>query len=234
MTRESIQLSTAEGLAPGLSAGRLARTRIKICGLTRSEDVAAAVAAGADAVGTVFAPSPRQMNIEKVSELFADVPPGVTRVGVFVDAGPEFVQRAVEEGGLQAVQFHGSETPQACSEASAPVIKTASVGTGFGISVLEPFRGYAAAFLLDTYSADKAGGTSQTFSWQAVGALPGWAPTFVAGGLHPGNVAACIRILRPYAVDVSSGVESSPGIKSAEKIAAFCAAVRAADEESCQ
>jgi len=101
----------------------------------------------------------------------------------------------------------------------------------FGWIEAKPFRGHAAALLLDTLVPGKAGGTSQTFSWNSIGVPPGWASIFVAGGLTPENVAACIRALAPYAVDVSSGVESSPGVKDAEKIVSFAAAVRAADEE---
>ena len=114
-----------------------------------------------------------------------------------------------------------------------PVIKVLAVGTDFDFESAEPFRGHAAALLLDTYVAGKAGGTSQTFDWQQAGEPPEWAPCFVAGGLNPDNVAEAIRALRPFAVDVSSGVEASPGIKDPRKIAAFCAAVRAADVEEC-
>ena len=207
------------------------RTRIKICGLTRPEDAMAAVAAGADALGVVFAPSPRQVSVEQAARVLADVPPPVARVGVFVDAEPGFVQRAVEACGLTAVQFSGHESPQACDDVSVSVIKALGVGTGFGLDDAKPFRGHAAALLLDTLVAGKAGGTSQVFDWQAIGGLPEWASFFVAGGLRPDNVGACIRALWPFAVDVSSGVESSPGIKDHDKINAFAAAVRAVDEE---
>jgi phosphoribosylanthranilate isomerase len=135
--------------------------------------------------------------------------------------------------GLTAVQLCGAESPQFCSAVSVPVIKVLAVGTDFDFESAEPFRGHAAALLLDTYVAGKAGGTSQTFDWQQAGEAPEWAPCFVAGGLDPDNVAEAIRVLRPFAVDVSSGVEASPGIKDPRKIAAFCAAVRAADAEEC-
>ncbi|MDZ4170464.1 MAG: phosphoribosylanthranilate isomerase [Coriobacteriia bacterium] len=207
------------------------RTRIKICGLTRAEDVRAAVQAGADACGFIFAPSPRQVSIEQAKQLAAFVPPPVARVGVFVDADSAFIRRAIDEVGLTSVQFSGSEAPEDCDAVGVPVIKVVAVGTDFGFEKAEPFRGHAAALLLDTYDPQRAGGTSRAFDWHTVGDRPGWAPMFVAGGLHCGNVGEAVACLRPFAVDVSSGVESAPGIKDHDRIAEFCAAVRAADGE---
>lgn len=210
---------------------KVKRTRIKVCGLTRAEDAIAAVEAGADACGFIFAASPRRVTIAEAARLAALVPPGVARVGVFVDAEPGFVDEAVRVAGLTSVQFSGRESPQACSAAGLPVIKAVPVGTDFGWEAVEPYRGHASALLLDTYDPQRAGGTSRAFDWRRTGEPPGWAPCFVAGGLNPDNVGSAIRILRPYAVDVSSGVESSPGVKDQEKIHAFCAAVRSTDEE---
>lgn len=207
------------------------RTRIKICGLTRPEDVESAVEAGADALGLVFARSPRQVSVGQAAELVGDVPPPVARIGVFVDAAAESIEEAVQAVGLTAVQLCGSETPEFCSGVSVPVIRVVSVGTDFSWSVAEPYRGHAAALLLDTHVTGKAGGTAKTFAWHSVGESPGRAPIFLAGGLTPLNVAEAIGAMRPYAVDVSSGVESAPGIKSSELITAFCAAVREADLE---
>lgn len=207
------------------------RTRIKVCGLTRAHDVEAAVAAGVDACGFIFAESPRRVSIAQAALLAGLVPPPVARIGVFVDADLEFVEEAISAAALTAVQFSGHESPEACSAVSVPVIKVLSVGTDFGWMSAEPYRGHASALLLDTYDPQRAGGTSQTFAWHAIGKPPGWAPFFVAGGLHAGNAAACVAKLHPFAVDVSSGVEESPGVKSPEKITAFCAAVRAADQE---
>ena len=150
---------------------------------------------------------------------------------MFVDPDLAEVRAAVAACGLTAVQLSGTETPEFCSAVGVPVIKAIPVGTAFDSCVSEPYRGHAAALLLDTYVEGKAGGTSQTFAWHHIGALPGWAPAFVAGGLHADNVGACIGLLYPFAVDVCSGVESRPGIKDAEKLAAFCAAVRDADLE---
>jgi phosphoribosylanthranilate isomerase len=207
------------------------RTRIKICGLTRVEDVRAAVNAGADAVGFVFAASPRQVTIEQAAELAATVPPPVARVGVFVDATIDEIELAVRRAKLSAVQVCGNESPEFCSAVSVPVIKVHKVGTDFAWMVIEPYRGHAAVQLLDTYSPNEAGGTAKTFAWHLVGESPGRASVFVAGGLTPSNVAEAVRAMHPFAVDVSSGVESAPGLKDPDLIAAFCAAVRSVDRE---
>ncbi len=209
------------------------RTRVKICGLTRAQDVRAAVDAGADACGFIFAASPRQLTIEQAAALTALVPPPVARVGVFVDADPEFVASAVAAASLTAVQFSGSESPEQCAAAPVPVIKVIAVGTDFDWRDAEPYRGHAATLLLDTYDPQRAGGTSRTFAWRDVGESPGRAPIFVAGGLSAYNVGEAIDALSPFGVDVSSGVETSPGVKCHAEIDAFCAAVRLADEEGC-
>jgi phosphoribosylanthranilate isomerase len=208
------------------------RTHIKVCGLTRPEDAAAAVAAGADALGVIFAPSPRRVSAERAALVFADVPDGIERVGVFVDAPIDEIVSAIEACGLTRVQLSGSESPEFCDAVPAEVMKVVHVGTDFGLDTLEPYRGHATALLLDTLVTGKAGGTSRVFDWQTAGDLPGWAPIFVAGGLTSDNVAACIAALHPYGVDVSSGVESAPGVKDHARIDALCAAVAAADEES--
>jgi phosphoribosylanthranilate isomerase len=207
------------------------RTRIKICGITNPEDAALAVAAGADALGVIFAPSPRQVTVEQAATALADVPPPVARIGVFVDPTAEEVSAAVEACGLTAVQLSGHESLELCDCIRVPVLKVIHIGTDFDSQEAEPYRGHAAALVLDTFVPGKAGGTSQAFNWQSAGVLPGWAPSFIAGGLNAGNVGECIAALRPFAVDVSSGVEASPGIKDPDKITAFCAAVRDADQE---
>lgn len=207
------------------------RTRIKICGLTSASDAAAAVAAGADAVGVVLAPSPREVSIDQACRVLAGVPAFVTRVGVFVDAAPEFVARAVARVGLDAVQFHGDESPERCASAPWPVLKAFRVGTVFDTDTVEPYRGLVDAVLLDTYDPQQHGGTGKTFSWHIACEFPGWAPVLLAGGLTPDNVGAAVRQVHPFAVDVSSGVESAPGIKDHDKIEAFARAVREADAE---
>lgn len=209
-----------------------ARTRIKICGITNAEDAAVAVAAGADAIGVIFAPSPRRVTLDQAAAALASVPVPVARVGVFVDASAEEIAAAVSACGLTAVQFSGHETPEECDAVPVPVIKAIGVGMDFDTQTVGPYRDHAAALLLDTYVAGKAGGTSQTFDWQAVGEVSGRVPFFVAGGLNPENIGECIAALHPYAVDVSSGVETFPGEKDHQKVIAFCAAVRAADRKA--
>lgn len=209
----------------------MSRTRIKICGITSPADAIAAVEAGADAIGVVLAPSPRQVSIERAAQIAAAVGPLVSVVGVFVNPEREFVAEAVERIGLTYLQFHGDETPEACADAPAPVIRAMRVGTEFDVDIVEPFREHVVAILLDTYDTQVAGGTGTTFDWHAVPVLPGWVSLFLAGGLTPENVGSGIAALRPYAVDVSSGVESAPGSKDHDAMRAFCAAVRAADEE---
>ncbi|MDI6901783.1 MAG: phosphoribosylanthranilate isomerase [Anaerosomatales bacterium] len=210
----------------------MTRTRIKICGLTTPEDALSAVSAGADALGVVLAASPREVSIEQASCVFARIPPFVTRVGVFVDARPAFVAEAAEVLGLHLAQFHGDESPEACAAAPVPVVKAVRVAETTDVaSALEPYRDAAAAFLLDTYVPGAPGGTGVAFDWKRAGEAPAWARTVLAGGLTPVNVADAIRTARPYAVDVSSGVEERPGHKDAHAIRAFVAAVRSADEE---
>jgi phosphoribosylanthranilate isomerase len=209
------------------------RTRIKICGLTRPEDAAAAVAAGADALGVILAPSKRQVTLEQAAIVLADVPPLVARIGVFVDAHADEVWEAVSRLGLTAVQFHGDEAPETCAAAPVPVIKALRVGPGFGPTQADAYRGAVAALLLDTLVPGGAqGGTGVAFDWNEVASrLPQWAPMLLAGGLRPDNVADAVRALRPYAVDVSSGVEVSAGIKDHRLIEEFAAAVAAHDLE---
>ncbi|MDO8950056.1 MAG: phosphoribosylanthranilate isomerase [Actinomycetota bacterium] len=208
------------------------RTRVKICGITNPGDAALAVEAGADALGVVLAPSTRQLSIAEAARALADVPPLIARVGVFVNADPAFVAEAIEQIGLTAVQFHGDETPEHCAACAVPVIKAFGVGTEFALASVEPFRGSVAALLLDKHDAAKRGGTGQAFDWQLLTRKrPGGVPFLLAGGLDPLNVFEAIRTVRPFAVDVSSGVEERPGHKDPHKLTAFMAAVRAADQE---
>ncbi len=209
----------------------MSRTRIKVCGITRPEDAIAAVDAGADAIGVVLAPSPRQVSIERAAEIAATVGPFVSVVGVFVNAPEDFVAEATERIGLSYLQFHGDESPERCASAPAQVIRALRVGTEFDVDTVESVREHVVAILLDTYDSQIAGGTGTKFDWQAVPVLPGRIPFILAGGLTPHNVGAGIAALRPYAVDVSSGVEAAHGIKDHDAMRAFCAAVRAADME---
>ncbi len=204
------------------------RTRIKICGLTRAEDVDAAVKAGVDAIGFVFyAPSPRCLSIEQANVLAARVPPFVTKVGLFVNENESAVKQILFKTTLDLLQFHGEEDEAYCRSFGRPYIKAARVRPG--LDLVEFVRSYPSAtgLLLDSY-VEGYGGKGEMFDWSII---PSWLPLpmILSGGLHGGNVAAAIRQLHPWAVDVSSGVESSKGIKDATKIADFVTAVKYAD-----
>ncbi|GAC1405915.1 MAG: phosphoribosylanthranilate isomerase [Burkholderiaceae bacterium] len=220
-------------------------TRIKICGLTRAIDIAAAVDAGADALGFVFyAKSPRHLRPADAGRLLAAVPPFVTTVGLFVNASPGEVSDTVALAPVSLLQFHGDETPQHCARAAAlanrPYLAAVRVRSGqTSADLLEYERSHRAAgnlfagLLLDAY-VDGYGGGGKVFDWSVISKE--LAPRVVlSGGLHAANATDAVRQIRPFALDVSSGVESHisgqrcPGIKDAARIHAFIAAVRAAD-----
>jgi phosphoribosylanthranilate isomerase len=205
------------------------RTRIKFCGMTRIEDVQAAVALGVDAIGIVLTDrSQRFAGIERARDIRMALPPFVDLVALFMDDMPGFIAEAVAAVQPDLLQFHGSETAQDCVRYRVPYLK--AVAMGGGIDPAEVVRAHpaAAGFLLDGHAAGEQGGSGKTFDWSA--AVRAFAkPIILAGGLTAQNVGAAIRAVRPHAVDVSSGVESSPGIKDAAKLRAFVAAVRAAD-----
>ena len=203
-------------------------TRIKICGLTREEDVDAAVAAGADAIGFVFyPPSPRYVSPARAGELAARIPPFVDVVGLFVNAAISEIEAACALAPINLLQFHGDETPEDCRQFSRPWLRAARVRPG--LDLVEFARNFSASrgLLLDAF-VEGYGGGGHVFDWTLIPPrLPGH--LVLSGGLHADNVADAIRRVRPAAVDVSSGVEKSKGIKDHDKMAAFVAAVRAAD-----
>jgi len=205
------------------------RTRVKICGLTREVDVRAAAELGADAIGLVFhAPSPRAVAIDQAIALCTCLPPFVTRVGLFVDAEPERVRATLEQVALDLLQFHGEESPAYCAAFRRPWIKAIRMRPGVDLKGLRERYGAAAGMLLDAYDPARAGGTGHCFDWDLVPA--DLAPHIVlAGGLDPGNVAQAIRQVRPYAVDVSGGVEAGKGLKDRHKMAAFMKGVNDGD-----
>ncbi|WP_028993504.1 phosphoribosylanthranilate isomerase [Azonexus hydrophilus] len=204
------------------------KTRIKICGLTREADVDAAVAAGADAIGFVFySPSPRYVTPERAAELARRVPPFVDVVGLFVNASAEEIGATCAAVPLNLLQFHGDEAPAFCRSFARPWLRAARVRPG--LDLVEFARSYSDArgLLLDAF-VEGYGGGGHVFDWTLVPpGLPGH--LVLSGGLHADNVGDAIRRVRPVAVDVSSGVEAGKGIKDHDKIAAFVAAVRAAD-----
>ena len=205
-------------------------TRIKICGITRPEDVQAAASLGADAIGLVFyAPSPRAVTVAQAKLVAAALPPFVTVVGLFVDAEPETVREVMNAVPLDLLQFHGDESPAYCNQFGRPWIKAIRMQEGVNVAVeTERFR-EARGLLLDAYQPGVPGGTGERFEWSRV--PQGLAmPLILAGGLTPDNVAHAVTQVRPYAVDVSGGVEAAKGIKDFEKMAAFVAAVRRADQ----
>jgi phosphoribosylanthranilate isomerase len=214
------------------------RTRIKICGLTREHDVDAAVRAGADAIGFVLYPqSPRFVSPERASELARRLPPFVTPVLLFVNASPEFIAQGVAAVPHALLQFHGDETPADCAAAGRPFMRAARIPTGpagMGFDLLKYASDFALAqaILLDAH-VEGYGGGGQSFDWNAFPwshpLLNASSRLVLSGGLTPANVTDGIRLVRPWAVDVSSGVEAAKGIKDADKIHAFVAAVRAAD-----
>jgi len=205
------------------------RARVKVCGIMRAQDARAAVRAGADALGVILAPGHlRSLTLDEAEAVFAEAPEGVMRVGVFVDQPLGFVAEAVKRLGLHEVQLHGAEDPDYCRAAPGSVVKTFRVGAGFDPAEIEAFRGAIAAVLLDTMVPGAAGGTGVTFDHTLASGLPDVAPVYVAGGLTPGNVGDAVRLLRPAGVDVSSGVETAPGVKDADKMEDLVAAVSAA------
>ena len=199
--------------------------RIKVCGLTRVEDVQAAVAAGVDAIGLVFYPeSPRHVTIAQAVTLCREIPPFVTIVGLFVNPSRAEVHRVVESVPLNLLQFHGDETVDQCEGFGLPYLRAARVRPGVDLLEFASQFPSARALLLDTWTP-AYGGSGESFDWSLVPAsCP--LPVILSGGLTPDNVAEAIRQVRPVAVDVSSGVESAKGIKHAAKIRAFVSAVR--------
>lgn len=206
------------------------RTRVKICGITRVEDALCAVHAGADAIGLVFyASSPRCVSIAQAQDIVAAMPPFVSVVGLFVNAGAAEIQSILSQVHLDIVQFHGDETPQDCEQACAqinlPYYKAIRVKPDTNLLQYAIDFKAAKALLLDAYTEQAYGGTGHTFDWNLIPQdLP--KPIILAGGLDAKNVAGAIQQVQPYAVDVSGGVELTKGKKSAEKIAAFMQAVK--------
>ncbi|HWZ43563.1 MAG TPA: phosphoribosylanthranilate isomerase [Candidatus Saccharimonadales bacterium] len=213
------------------------RTWIKICATTSVEDGLAAIAAGADALGFVFAPSKRQVTAEQARAIIRALPAGIERIGVFQDETVERIRETVEHAGLTAVQLHGDETPQMIAALSAPGPRAARIGIIKTIVVKDGFHEKLSRLAqdhegIDSMLLDSGGGSGRTFDWQAVRPLLSAAGMrlIVAGGLTPANVSEAIRMFSPWGVDVVSGVEREPGRKDPEKLKAFVAAVRRTEQ----
>ncbi len=200
--------------------------RIKICGITRTEDALAVAHSGADALGLVFyAPSPRAVSTEQAAEILRILPPFVSGVGLFVNASADFVRQVLNLVKLDILQFHGEETAAYCAQFARPYLKALRMSPTLDLTQAKQEYASAQGILLDTYQPGIPGGTGEVFDWQRIPAhLAG--SIILAGGLTPENVGHAVRRVRPYAVDVSGGVEHSKGIKDAQKILDFVKAVR--------
>lgn len=194
--------------------------RVKICGITNITDALVAVEAGADALGFVFYDrSPRYIKPLAAAGIIAKLPPFIQTVGLFVNEEAEQVNWIADFCGLDLVQLHGDESPEDCVAVNRRIIKAFRVQGGSTVELLAKYP--VAGYLLDAWSADAYGGTGHTFNWELAASAGQYGPIILAGGLAPGNVAQAIRVVQPYAVDVSSGVESAPGRKDQEKVRQF-------------
>ena len=204
-----------------IPTGRGIRTRVKICGITRIEDALTVAMSGADAIGLVFyEKSPRHVSIEKAAQLAAALPPFVTVVGLFVNASREAVREVLASVPLDVLQFHGDETPEYCGQFHKPYLKAIRVKHGVDLIQCAALFKQAQGLLLDAHVEGVPGGTGAVFDWSLIPEkLP--LPLILSGGLDAENVAGAIEKVRPYAVDVSSGVEAAKGIKDAAKIERF-------------
>lgn len=207
------------------------RTRIKFCGLTRVEDVHFAVDLGIDAVGFVFTRrSQRFVGVSQARMLRRALPPFVMAVALFMDDDPGWIEEVIAAVQPDLLQFHGEEPPGFASSFARPYIKAIPMASVADAAAYAAQHSAAAGFLLDSHAAGSAGGSGEAFDWRRVPRLA--RPVVLAGGLDARNVAQAVALVRPYAVDVSSGIEAVPGIKDAAKMRAFAAAVRAADVEA--
>ena len=204
------------------------RTRVKICGITRAADARAAAEAGADAIGLVFyPPSPRYLSTERAVEIRDALPPFVQTVALFVNADAAQVSQVLGRVRPAMLQFHGDETPEFCAQFGVPFVKACRIRPGADpLSYLQRYP-RATAWLVDSF-VPEYGGVGEAFDWSLVPREPS-RPLILSGGLHAGNVAAAIRAVHPWGVDVSTGVESAKGVKDAARMAAFVAEVRDAD-----
>jgi len=210
--------------------GMNVRTRIKVCGMREPAEVAGVVAAGVDAIGLIFVEkSPRHIDPDRAREIVESLPPFVDAVGVFVDQDAAQVNEIVRYCGLTKVQLHGTESPAYCAAINCRVMKVFRVKESLTREDLLPYADEVSGFLFDTFQEKVAGGTGQTFDWSLLEKLAPPRPVILAGGLTPENVGEAVRQVRPFAVDLNSGVECAPGRKDIAKVRAAIAQVAAAD-----
>lgn len=203
----------------------MSRVRTKICGLTRDEDIHAAVRAGVDALGfVIYEPSPRYVDAHQATQLLKQVPAFVSTVALFVDADAEFVRGVLDQAPFDLLQFHGNESAEYCRQFSRPYMKAIRVRSEQDITDAVQQYPDAAALLLDAYVENLPGGTGQAFDWRLIPEMD--TPWVLAGGLNPDNVADAVNQVKPFAVDVSGGVELSKGIKDATKMKKFISEIR--------
>lgn len=208
-----------------------AMARVKVCGITSLEDAQMAIRSGADAIGLIFAPSPRRIRPEEAREIINNVPPFVKTVGVFVDERPYVVRQIIEFCGIDLVQFHGEESPEACGEFMPCTVKAFRVRDGSVLSLMRQYQGRIRAMLLDAFSPERAGGTGQLFDWTiAVTAKGLGIPVILSGGLNPSNIGDAIKKVKPFAVDVNSGIEERPGKKDPVLMEKFMKRIRDVDK----
>ncbi len=196
------------------------QVKVKVCGMTNLKDALVAVEEGADAVGFIFyKKSPRSVTMKTVREIILELPPFVDTVGVFVDETAEQINKIADSCNLDMIQLHGDESPTFCKRIRRRVIKAFRVKDMQSVKKLSSFQ--VSGFLLDTFSKELHGGTGKVFDWNLALPAKKFGPVIMAGGLTPNNVQQAIRQVRPYGVDVCSGVESEPGIKDHKKVKAF-------------
>ena len=201
--------------------------KVKVCGITRLEDALVACESGADAIGLIFAESPRRVDMGRAADISSALPENILKVGVFVNAGPEEVLRIAGKVGLDYAQLHGDEGPEAVAairKGGLAVMKALRVRDGRSLERMEDYG--ADLYLLDAYSVRERGGTGRTFDWDLAKALEGYGNIVVSGGLTPENVREAVEFLDPHGVDASSSLEDSPGKKNGERVRRFVSAAK--------
>lgn len=203
-------------------------TRVKVCGITNLEDAWTAIEAGTDALGFVFVPNtPRYIEPDDANAIMRQIPPLVTTIGLFVNAGSTQIRDVATNCRLDAIQLHGNESPELCHSLNLKIIKAFRIKESEPLNILSKFQ--VDAYLLDTYVKGKLGGTGKTFDWNLAYRAKKYGQIILAGGLNPSNVSTAINQVKPYAVDVSSGVEAEPGRKDPKKVRDFIRTVRETD-----